>query len=167
MQDLGKEVLEFYFHLIYKRSKAEASLPDVLCLKDLQDFDKNGKFDIFFTPAYAYCFSILFAVHNKERKICVYDPQYNGNGKYMVQIRKHLECLQDSLNKDEPEGGSLFTTEVVENIPQGRNPFESTLFVCIYAELLSRGKSIEFDRNDAHFYRQKMIHEIINKKIEL
>jgi len=55
--------------------------------------------------------------------------------------------------------------EVVENIPRQTNSKDCGMFVCKYAEFLSRRAQLTFTAKDIPYYRARMVWEMVQNKL--
>lgn len=50
--------------------------------------------------------------------------------------------------------------ENAKDIPRQNNDYDCGVFICMYAEFISRNRQFTFTQDDMEYFRKKMIHEI-------
>jgi sentrin-specific protease 1 len=52
-----------------------------------------------------------------------------------------------------------------KGIPQQKNGYDCGVFVCMFAEYLSRNESFDFDQKHMDYFRRKITYEIVHNKL--
>lgn len=176
---LNDQIINIYFKLIMKRSQSNQNLPKVHAYDCfLFDYNQNVVREHFIGNINLYEFDLILIPVFKEypKK----HPKDESKGHWLLFIiytkEKTIKCY-DSINGRHENALNAFkqylnTIENVEwnlknetNIPQQENGFDCGVFVCQYAEFISRNQPITFSQKDMIYFRQKMIYEICTGKL--
>lgn len=88
----------------------------------------------------------------------------NTNPKVLDAIENYLK--EESLSKlKKPFDIVPFKKQNVENIPRQDNGNDCGVFSCIFAEVISRNKQINFTQENIPYFRDRMIVEILEGKL--
>ncbi|KAL8580449.1 hypothetical protein ACOMHN_001218 [Nucella lapillus] len=176
---LNDEVINFYMNMLMGRGEQ-------------QGFEKAYAFNTFFYPkllsgghdavkrwtrrvdVFAHSYLIipvhlgvhwcLCMVFIKDKKICYYDSMGGNNNQCLNAVRQYL--ADESMQKRNVRLDlSEWTSEIVKDLPQQMNGSDCGMFACMYAETLTRGDNITFTQKDMPYFRQRMVYEILKKKL--
>ncbi|XP_017872529.1 PREDICTED: uncharacterized protein LOC108620149 [Drosophila arizonae] len=174
---LNDEVINFYMNLLTDRSQRnEGKLPSVYAMNTffvprlLQGGYGNvkrwtRKVDIFSkdiipVPVHVsnvhWCMAII---HMKNKTIRYYDSMGKPNSEVLSALENYL--LEESLDKrKKPFDTSDFIIENVQNVPHQTNGSDCGVFSCMFAEYITRNKSLTFSQEHMEYFRKKMALEI-------
>jgi sentrin-specific protease 1 len=176
---LNDEVINSYLKLLVERGGTE-KFPKVYAFttffystyrdkgyKRIARWTKNVdifEHQILFIPVHLGKHWCLAVIDLKKKIISYYDS--------MGEINKQCTDLLSSYLKKEhikKKGSMMNMTEWVtrtENcIPQQSNEFDCGMFICKYAEYISRKAKINFDQQDMPYYRRRMVYEIVKNRL--
>ncbi|TDG38280.1 hypothetical protein AWZ03_015298, partial [Drosophila navojoa] len=174
---LNDEVINFYMNLLTDRSqRSEGKLPSVYAMNTffiprlLQGGYGNvkrwtRKVDIFSkdiipVPVHVsnvhWCMAII---HMRNKTIRYYDSMGKPNTEVLNALENYL--LEESLDKrKKPFDTSDFIIENVQNVPHQTNDSDCGVFSCMFAEYITRNKSLTFSQEHMEYFRKKMALEI-------
>lgn len=118
---------------------------------------------------------ILIPVHlGMHWCLCVADMHKKTITYYDSMGAQNNQCLQAVLNyindesvakKQTPIKKSDWTLINAEENPQQMNGSDCGMFMCKYAEYITRQKDLTFTQEHMPYFRQRMVYEIISKKL--
>ncbi|OZJ06857.1 hypothetical protein BZG36_00144 [Bifiguratus adelaidae] len=180
---LNDEIVNFYIGLILERSKKQdGKLPKVHCFTSFfySTLVSGGyakvrrwtkKIDIFsndyiiipvnINNAHWCCAAINFV----EKRIEYYDSMHHYPGPVTFQrLRDYLN--QESLDKrKKPFDFTGWEDYAPTDIPLQLNGSDCGVFVCTFAEFISRNEPFDFAQNNMPDIRRRMIYEISNNSL--
>ncbi|KAL1443897.1 hypothetical protein MTO96_030143 [Rhipicephalus appendiculatus] len=158
-QWLNDEVINFYMNLIAARSAERKGLPRLYAFstffvpklirsgyEGVSRWTRNVDifaFDVLLVPLHFTAHWCLVVVDFRERRIAYYD----------------------SLGPPFKTPGCLTLMQRVADVPLQENNNDCGVFVCQYAECLSRDAPISFGQEDIPFFRRRVAYEILHKTI--
>ncbi|KAH9510200.1 SUMO1 sentrin specific peptidase 1 [Bulinus truncatus] len=106
----------------------------------------------------------LCIVNMEKKAITYYDSM---GGKNPNCLRAVLNYLRDeSIAKNQPNfKENEWQIKHAEDNPQQMNGGDCGMFMCKYAEYITRGKEITFTQEHMPYFRRRMVYEIISKKL--
>ena len=123
--------------------------------------------DLIFIPLKYLSSIMLCIVDVKKKELCLYNP----NGRNLEIKRLVLKKIWNFLDQvhrkmfKQPLKKRHFTFSSGKNIPLARNFYDTGVFTCLYAESISRNVYQPELPNKVLFYRHKLIHEVLTRKI--
>ena len=177
---LNDQIINFYLEMIVERSWKNVSLPKVYSFSTFfyPKLLKSGhseverwtrKVDLFshdlaFVPVHLGKHWCLAVVDFRKSSIFYYDSMRADNDECLNVIEKFLK--DEHLSKKKvPLDSSRFAKVNVKDIPVQTNHSDCEMFALKFAEYLSRNADITFTEDDMHFFRRRMIFEIVEKKL--
>lgn len=176
---LNDLVINSYFDLIVERSKTEGH-PSVHAYNTFfyTTYKTKGytsvrrwtrKFDIFsydlnFVPIHLGVHWCLGVIDHRSKKICYYDSMGSGEDKCLDLLHDYL-CMEHKDKKNVLLDPSSYSTEVMKDIPQQMNGSDCGMFTLKYAEYISRDAEISFSQKDMHYFRRRMVYELITSQL--
>jgi len=179
---LNEEIVNFYFLLLDDRNK-----------KNPQDYPKCHFFNSFFYPllqkGYARVakwtkkvdiFSmdkVIFPIHLgnhwclavvnfQDKRFEYYDSLGNDNPLCLQLLRQYLKDEHKSKKNKDFEV-SDWTEYSPKSIPRQRNGYDCGIFMCRYAECVSRRKEFNFEQRNMPYFRKRMVLDILNKQFSV
>lgn len=183
-QWLNDSIINFYFAMLAERSEQNKKLPTIYCFdtfffKKLEEgygnvkrWTKNAEVfskEILLVPVHRGNHWCLAVIDFRKKSIEYYDSLGDKNDKQQmfVCLNKLLNWLsEESIDKrqvklDTQEWRISYRTD----IPQQRNGSDCGMFVCRFAEYVSRGAEINFTQKDMAYFRQRTMYEILEKRL--
>lgn len=180
---LNDNIINCYMNLIQERSNipTEDNLPTVYTMnthfvsrliesgyKSVERWTKRVNifsFNIILFPVHVNNNHwALVVVDFRQKTIRYYDSMGNTNPKVLDAIENYLK--EESLSKlKKPFDIVPFKKQNVENIPRQDNGNDCGVFSCIFAEVISRNKQINFTQENIPYFRDRMIVEILEGKL--
>lgn len=170
------EVINEYMDLITKRSPDTVYAFNTFFYLALSDKGYSHvcrwtkKIDIFskkklFIPIHIEDHWCLVYVCFPQKSIKYYDSMGGRNFKCLKLILKYLMLEHDDKKGEDfhPSGWLLMN---VKNCPQQMNHWDCGVFVCMYAEYLSRGAPLNFTQQHMEKFRKQIALEIKKKKLK-
>ena len=113
------------------------------------------------SPSKHWC---LVSIDVKKKTISYYDSTAGIDHVAINNIQNYLEAEYRSYNNgmEDPEKWSVVYPT---NFPLQNDDTECGVFVCMYAEHLSRQVSFDFTVSDTPDFRAKMKYEILNNSL--
>ncbi|KAK7010031.1 sentrin-specific protease 1-like isoform X1 [Biomphalaria glabrata] len=102
---------------------------------------------------------------NMEKKVITYFDSMGGKNPNC--LRAVLNYLRDeSVAKNQPQFQEKeWEIKHAEDNPQQMNGGDCGMFMCKYAEYITRGKEITFTQEHMPYFRRRMVYEIVSKKL--
>ncbi|XP_060880475.1 uncharacterized protein LOC132952259 [Metopolophium dirhodum] len=128
------------------------------------------KIDIFskkklFIPIHIQGHWCLVYVCFPQKSIKYYDSLGGGNSNCLKLILKYL-MLEHCDKKGEDFNKCSWLLMNVEKCPQQSTTRDCAIFVCMYAEYLSRGAPLNFSQENMEIFRRQIALEIMKKKLK-
>ncbi|RUS74317.1 hypothetical protein EGW08_017926 [Elysia chlorotica] len=176
---LNDEVINFYMNMLTERGEKEGQAkvyafntffyPKIMSGGHAAVKRWTKKVDIFSVHF------ILIPVHlGMHWCLCVVDMQKQVITYYDSMGAENNQCLQAVLNyindesvakKQTPIKKSDWTLVNAEDNPQQMNGSDCGMFMCKYADYITRQKDLSFTQEDMPYFRKRMVYEIISKKL--
>jgi sentrin-specific protease 1 len=129
-------------------------------LEAVAKFGKNVNifsFDILLFPICVKCHWTLCVYYTRNKVLRYYDGK-GGNGKvHLSKIQKYLEAKYFELQGKKLVG---ITCQVGCNVPKQNNSSDCGVFLCLFAERISRGADFDFSEADCPYFRLRIASEI-------
>jgi len=177
---LNDEVVNFYFNLIKERGDNEEGFKKVHVFNTffypkVMKMGHSGvkrwtrKVDIFshdliLIPVHLGMHWCLSVIDFSNKKICYYDSLKGNNMKCIDALKGYLDD-ESKEKRQQPFDLSDWSFEMPKSIPQQKNGCDCGVFMCKYAEWLSRDMELTFEQEHMPYFRQRMVYEIISKKL--
>ncbi|NXR58250.1 SENP2 protease, partial [Rhadina sibilatrix] len=178
---LNDKIMNFYMSLLVERSKNEG-YPAVYAFntffyaklsstsyKEVKRWTQGVdifKHDIIFVPVHLRAHWTLLVVDLREKTIKYFDSLGQKGDHICESILKYLE--EESRQKRKIElTASEWTLHSMgtQEIPQQNNGSDCGVFVCKFADFISRDKPITFTSEHMPSFRRKLVWEIIHKRL--
>lgn len=182
---LNDEVINFYMNLLMDRGEMRNSegLPRVYAMNTffiprLMQSGHSGvrrwtrkvdifSYDIIPVPVHVgqvhWCMAII---HLKNKTIRYYDSMGTPNPRVLNALEEYLK--EESLDKKKQHfDTSKFQKESVVDAPRQMNGSDCGVFSCMFAEYITRNREITFSQQHMPYFRQKMVLEIVQGKLQL
>ena len=177
---LNDEVINFYFELLYQRSKEKSNLPKIHVFNTFfySKLKSNGycaikrwtrkvdifTFDMVLVPIHLGIHWCCAEINFKERSISYYDSLHNSNYACLKLLHEYL--IEEHLDKKGTDGSAEldFNNWVLESpkgIPCQQNGYDCGVFACTFAEYRSRNAEFTFSQKDMVYFRNKISYEIV------
>ncbi|KAM6304959.1 sentrin-specific protease 2 [Aegotheles albertisi] len=178
---LNDEVINFYMNLLMERSKKEG-YPSVHVFstffypklisgghKAVGRWTKAVdifKQDLIFVPIHLSMHWTLGVIDVRRKSIRYLDSLGQKGNKICETLFKYLqEESRQKRNLDlAASEWTLFSTEPHE-IPQQQNGSDCGVFMCKYADYISRDKPMAFTQNHMPYFRKRMVWEILHQQL--
>ncbi|XP_064020785.1 sentrin-specific protease 2-like [Pogoniulus pusillus] len=178
---LNDEVINFYMKLIAERSKKEGfAAVHAFSTFFYPKFISGGysavrkwtkgvdlfQQDLIFVPIHLRVHWALVVVDVRRKTIRYYDSMAKSGDKICQTLFQYLR--EESLEKRNLElASSEWTLHSMESheIPQQSNGSDCGVFMCKYAEYISRDRATTFTQNDMPAFRKTMVWEIIHQQL--
>ncbi|KAK9325573.1 hypothetical protein V1517DRAFT_313704 [Lipomyces orientalis] len=183
-QWLNDNIIDFYLEMVTQRSRENPKLPKSFCFsthffttlsgnRGYQGVARWGKrkqlmlsnTDYIFVPINVHnahwCVSVI---NIKRRRFEYYDSLGGGSGNCFTHLREYIinECRTQSVPMDDIDGWDEY---VSRDSPMQENGYDCGVFTCKTAEVLSRESPLSFSQKDMQILRQRMIFEILTKRL--
>lgn len=106
----------------------------------------------------------LVCVDFKEKSIKYYDSLGERNFKCMKLILFYL-LMEHTHKKHRELSVNGWLLKNIKDCPQQENDWDCGVFVCMYAEYLTRGASLNFSQKDMDNFRKQIRSEIKRKQL--
>ncbi|GFR74319.1 sentrin-specific protease [Elysia marginata] len=176
---LNDEVINFYMNMLMERGEKEGQAkvyafntffyPKIMSGGHAAVKRWTKKVDIFSVHF------ILIPVHlGMHWCLCVVDMHKKRITYYDSMGAENNQCLQAVLNyindesvakKQTPIKKSDWTLINEEDNPQQLNGSDCGMFMCKYAEYITRQRDLTFTQENMPYFRKRMVYEIISKKL--
>ncbi|NXG50996.1 SENP2 protease, partial [Psilopogon haemacephalus] len=178
---LNDEVINFYMRLIVERNKKEGFAavhafstffyPKLISggyaavrrwTRGVDLFQQ----DLIFVPIHLRVHWALVVIDVRRKTIKYYDSMGQRGDKICQTLFQYLR--EESHEKRNVElASSEWTLRSMESheIPQQSNGSDCGVFVCKYAEYISRDRATTFTQNHMPYFRKKMVWEIIHQQL--
>ncbi|XP_021249561.1 sentrin-specific protease 2 isoform X2 [Numida meleagris] len=178
---LNDEVINFYMNLLMERSKKEGYpavyafstffYPKLLSegYRAVRRWTRNVnlfKQDIILVPIHLRAHWTLVVVDVRKKTITYFDSFSKKGDKICENIFQYLE--EESWEKQNVKlSSSEWTHHSMESheIPQQLNGSDCGVFMCKYADYVSRDKPITFTQDHMPYFRKRMVWEIIHQQL--
>uniref|UniRef100_A0A1I7XQ06 ULP_PROTEASE domain-containing protein n=1 Tax=Heterorhabditis bacteriophora TaxID=37862 RepID=A0A1I7XQ06_HETBA len=99
-----------------------------------------------------------------EKKIDYYDSLLGRNQRCLDDLKNYL--MEESKDKKkQPFDFTNWKYNLRSDIPRQLNGSDCGVFSCKFAEFASRRKEVTFNQEHMPYYRQRMVYELVNKKL--
>lgn len=177
---LNDEVINFYLQLVCQRSTEVKGLPKAYAFNTFfyANISSKGyasvkrwtrKVDIFahdvlLVPVHLSVHWCMAVVDLAEKRIDYYDSLLGRNKKCLEDLKKYLydECKDKKKEVFDFDGWEF---NLRADIPRQMNGSDCGVFACKFAEFASRRAPIVFTQEHMPYYRQRMLYELITKKL--
>ena len=178
---LDDAMIDVWFSGLLERAKNNQELPKIQIFSarfgaffDTENFDKfkdlckdvpdffNLQLVLF--PLVIEHHWILLTVSPTTKTIVYYDSRFNPGVKHREKLFRYLTALHKSLTQKELVRRE-WTSVDQHDIPRQTNSHDCGVFVCQYAERLTRNASFDFSQADMPAIRIQMLEQIVAKKI--
>lgn len=169
---LNDEIINYYLSMIQKRSEHNKDVPKVHCFNTFfylkcQNAGVNSiakwvrkidfpKLDILIVPVHSEVHWFLATIDIRNKAISYYDSL---NGTYEECIETMKTIVATYIDKT-----NMYSIYIDKEIPQQKNGYDCGVFLCVFAEYLSRYSEFDFDQEDMVYFRRKISYEIITQK---
>ncbi|XP_016304729.1 sentrin-specific protease 2-like isoform X2 [Sinocyclocheilus anshuiensis] len=179
---LNDEVINFYMNLVMSRSEQEVGGRKVYCFSTFL-FPKlhiGGHaavrrwtkavdlflYDIILVPLHLGVHWSLAVVDFKSKSVRSYDSLGQRHDDICNMILLYLkEEFKVKKGKDLDMSKWTLSSLRLSEIPQQKNGSDCGVFVCKYADYISRGRNLTFRQSHMPYFRKAMIWEILNQKL--
>ncbi|XP_015119654.2 uncharacterized protein LOC107042917 [Diachasma alloeum] len=174
---LNDVVINKYLSLLAKRSEGAVHVLNTFFYQNLlRSYDNvsrwTKKVDIFskkmlLIPIHSGNHWCLCVVYVKEKSIQLYDSLAQTSTNHTQVMDTILSYLDNEHRhrKGQSLDSARWTTEQVNDIPHQNNDNDCGVFVCVYAEYLTRHASFLFTANDMPHIRRRMMEEIVSSEL--
>lgn len=109
----------------------------------------------------------MAVINFMDRTISYYDSLGGGTNGCCDTLLEYLRYESNDKKKQDfdDENWKLINCYNELGIPQQQNGSDCGVFACIYAEYLTREAKLKFGQQHMSYFRQKMIYELLTKKI--
>ena len=181
---LDDEVINFYLELLVRRSSSDPDSPKVFCLTTFLypkfiSKERGGyqlvrrwtkKLDIFQADVILFPINLgnfhwaLVSVNLKEKRV-LYHDSFGTNNRYCLR-KIHDYLLEEHQDKKgTPIDYTNFTFSVDRSAPRQSNGFDCGVFLLKYADCITRGMPLTFDKQDVTKFRKKIMFEILKGEL--
>ena len=177
---LNDQVINFYFEMIVERSWKNDNLPKVYAFSSFFypklikcNYSKVERWtrkvdlfshDLIFIPVHLCVHWCLAVVDFRKCGIYYYNSKRLANYECLNAIEQFLKD-EHLAKKNVPLDLSNFEKLNVKDIPEQTNNYDCGMFICKFAEYISRNAVITFKEDDLQFFRRRMVYEIVEKTI--
>ncbi|XP_059148626.1 sentrin-specific protease 1-like isoform X2 [Physella acuta] len=175
---LNDEVINFYMNMLMKRGeetniKAYAFntffYPKIMSGGHQAVKRWTKKVDIFdmkhiIIPVHLGMHWCLCMVNIKEKSITYYDSMGGKNNSCLKAVFNYLKDERIAKNQT-PLVEKEWKAQHAENNPHQMNGGDCGMFMCKYAEYITRDKPITFTQEDMPYFRKRMVYEILTQKL--
>ncbi|XP_051986933.1 sentrin-specific protease 2-like [Xyrauchen texanus] len=179
---LNDEVINFYMNLVMSRSEQEIGCRKVYSFSTFLFPKLHGGgytsvrrwtkavdlfiYDIILVPLHLGVHWSLAVVDFKSKSVRSYDSMGQRHDDICNMILLYLK-EEFKVKKGRDLDISKWTVSSVRptEIPQQKNGSDCGVFVCKYADYISRGRNLTFRQNHMPYFRKAMIWEILNQKL--
>lgn len=179
---LNDEVINFYMNLVMARSEQEVlgkkvySFSTFLFPKLLSGGHAAVRrwtkavdlflFDVILVPLHLGVHWSLAVVDFKSKSVRSYDSMGQRHDDICDLILLYLkEEFKVKKGKDLDVSKWIVSSLRPSEIPQQKNGSDCGVFICKYADYISRGRNLTFRQNHMPYFRKAMIWEILNQKL--
>ncbi|CAG5125918.1 unnamed protein product, partial [Candidula unifasciata] len=99
-----------------------------------------------------------------KKVITYYDSMGAQNNQCLYAVLQYLQDESKAKNNTTFKRNEWQLVNAEEN-PQQMNGGDCGMFMCMYAEYITRGKEITFTQEHMPYFRRRMVYEIISKKL--
>lgn len=131
------------------------------CLgKDVFALDK-----VFFPVNQGNAHWTLAVAFVQERRLQFYDSMGGGGRQYLQDLERYFK--DEFKDKKKTEDTRKWTlVPCTEDTPRQRNVVDCGVFICIFAEFLSRDRPLTFSQDDIYICRNRIAHSLLTGKIQ-
>ncbi|XP_043098137.1 sentrin-specific protease 2 [Puntigrus tetrazona] len=179
---LNDEVINFYMNLVMSRSEQEVVGRKVYSFSTFlfPKLHSGGHaavrrwtkavdlflYDIILVPLHLGVHWSLAVVDFKSKSVRSYDSMGQRHDDICNMILLYLkEEFKVKKGKDLDTSKWTLSSLRPSEIPQQKNGSDCGVFVCKYADYISRGRNLTFRQNHMPYFRKAMIWEILNQKL--
>ncbi|KAG1942364.1 sentrin-specific protease 2 isoform X2 [Pimephales promelas] len=179
---LNDEVINFYMNLVMSRGEQEVGSRKVYSFSTFLFPKLHGGghasvrrwtkavdlflYDIILVPLHLGVHWSLAVVDLKTKSVLSYDSMGQRHDDICNMILLYLkEEFKVKKGKDLDLSKWTLSSLRPSEIPQQKNGSDCGVFICKYADYISRGRSLTFRQNHMPYFRKVMIWEILNQKL--
>ena len=176
---LNDKIINFYMSLLMDREKGN-NTPRIHVFSSFfySKLQKDGyagvrrwtkkvnifEMDFILVPVHMGDHWCLAVIDMRNKEITYYDSLSGTNYDCLLTLKKYLsDESMDKLKK--PLDTMDFKIKHMDNIPLQTNHSDCGVFVCKFAEYISRRADINFTQKDMPQFRKTMVYEILQKKL--
>ncbi|KAI9027660.1 hypothetical protein CLU79DRAFT_697775 [Phycomyces nitens] len=178
---LNDEIINFYMEMLSDRSKANPKeYLDIHCFstffystlsesgyKKVQRWTKRIDIfskDLVLAPINQSLHWTLGVIDIRNKEVCVYDSLGGSHQRTLKILLDYVE--QEHLDKKKtPIDISEWKMSAPKDIPHQKNMSDCGVFICMFAERLSRNHEMDFSQKDMSLIRRRMVLDISRKYI--
>ncbi|CAI2348889.1 unnamed protein product [Caenorhabditis sp. 36 PRJEB53466] len=177
---LNDNIVNYYMQLICQRSVENSNYPKIYAFNSFfyTNIIEKGyasvkrwtrKVDIFsyhllLVPVHLGMHWCMAVIDVAEKRIEFYDSLYDGNTDVLPALRNYISS--ESMDKKKTAFDfSGWTIQQMTDIPRQKNGSDCGVFSCQFAEWASRRTLPGFTQQHMPYYRKRMVHEIVTKKL--
>ncbi|NXC37554.1 SENP2 protease, partial [Penelope pileata] len=181
IQWLNDEVINFYMNLLMERGKKEG-YPSVYAFSTFfyPKLDFGGykavrrwtrdvdlfKQDMVIVPIHLTAHWTLAVIDMRKKTITYFDSFGKKGDKICDTLFRYLQEESKQKRKLELSAAEWTLRSMASHeIPQQTNGSDCGVFLCKYADYISRDKPFTFTQNDMPYFRKKMVWEIIHQRL--
>ncbi|XP_067315272.1 sentrin-specific protease 2 isoform X2 [Pseudorasbora parva] len=179
---LNDEVINFYMNLVMSRSEQEVGGRKIYSFSTFLFPKLHGGghasvrrwtkavdlflYEIILVPLHLGVHWSLAVVDFKSKSVLSYDSMGQRHDDICNMILLYLkEEFKVKKGKDLDMSKWTLSSLRPSEIPQQKNGSDCGVFVCKYADYISRGRNLTFRQNHMPYFRKAMIWEILNQKL--
>jgi len=177
---LNDEVVNFYVNLLMDRNQNNQNMPKIFVFntffygiieKSNYSYSRVRKWtksvDLFsldkvIVPVHLGNHWCLAVVNFNDKKFEYYDSLGGDNPTCHKALRKYIADEYKDKKKADFDfiGWENFTPK---NIPHQRNGYDCGVFMCKFADFISRNKPFNFSQKNMQYFRKRMVLDILNR----
>lgn len=181
-QWLNDEVVNFYMSLLVERTKQNGNLPKLYAFNTFF-FTKLATgghaavrrwtrkvdlfaYDVILVPLHSSMHWCLATVDFRKKLIAYYDSLGSNNER--DNCLQTLQLYLEAESQDKRGCGldwEPWKLEVISGLPQQHNGTDCGMFMCQYAECLSRDAKICFGQQHMPYFRKRVVYEILHGQL--
>ena len=120
--------------------------------------------DLILLPVHLGMHWCMASIDNRTKQIIYYDSLRGNNPKCIATLKKYLN--DESMDKKKkPFDFEGWTESMPKEIPEQMNGCDCGVFASTYAEYKSRDSGFTFTQANMPYFRQRMVYEIVCKKL--
>ena len=120
--------------------------------------------DLILFPIHQAAHWTLMSIDLRKREMIYYDSMHRSGSQFFPHLSSYLS--QESLQKRSKEmDWSGWKIMERTDIPEQRNGSDCGVFMCRFAECITRGGEINFDQLQMPYFRKRMLYEICRQQL--
>eukprot|EP01114_Cavostelium_apophysatum_P018007 TRINITY_DN5479_c0_g1_i1.p1 TRINITY_DN5479_c0_g1~~TRINITY_DN5479_c0_g1_i1.p1 ORF type:complete len:615 (-),score=139.27 TRINITY_DN5479_c0_g1_i1:51-1895(-) len=176
---LNDELVNFYMNILMERSEKKPDLPKIFAfnsffyplLERKYDYSRvrrwTKKADIFemsrvIVPVHMgnhWCLGVI----NMEDKRFEYYDSFGGNNEKCLQLLRRYTADEHKAKKGKDLDLSDWENYTPKDIPMQKNGYDCGVFMCKFADYLSKGQGLIFSQKNMSYFRRRMVLDILAK----